>query len=270
MLKRTKKLLLLLSLTYFPVLLYFRSQAKAPPIMIAHRGAAGLAPENTLVGIEKAMEQGATFVEVDIQRSSDNVLLLIHDETVSRTTDGQGAVRDLTWAEIRTLDAGSYFASEFAEARIPSLAEAFELIKNKPVTLVLELKSPHLYPQIEQDVSAAIEEHQVANQVVIISFDTKSLQAIHKQTPDIPLGILPIIPLNVPEIQPEQRVDLFWLSVLLDPTLIHRLHQKGYQVWVWTVNNLYLMRWLVWLGVDGVTTDRPDLWNEIKPTDSTA
>ena len=118
------------------------SQYIENPIMISHRGAAGLAPENTLASIREAIGQGAQFIEVDVQRSADGVLVLMHDRTVNRTTDGRGTIRELTWDEISELDAGSSFSPEFTGEPVPSLDSVLGLIRKSPVNLVLEAKNP--------------------------------------------------------------------------------------------------------------------------------
>src|SRR2546427_7517969 len=109
-------------------------------LTIAHRGASGYAPENTLAAFRKAVALGATFIETDLQLSRDAHFVAIHDTTVDRTTNGQGAVHDMTLADLRRLDAGSWFGSEFAGERIPTLEEILEFSKKNDVVFYLELK----------------------------------------------------------------------------------------------------------------------------------
>ncbi len=108
-------------------------------LIIAHRGASGHAPENTLAAFRKAVAQGATFIETDLQLSRDVRLVAIHDATVNRTTNGQGSVQDMTLADLRRLDAGSWFGSEFTGERIPTLEEILEFSKRNDVVFYLPL-----------------------------------------------------------------------------------------------------------------------------------
>jgi glycerophosphoryl diester phosphodiesterase len=233
-------------------------------VVISHRGAAGLAPENTLAALREAINQGVGLVEVDVHRTADGVLVLMHDETVDRTTDGTGAVRGLTWDEISKLDAGSHFSPKFAGESVPSLDSALELIAEWPVTLVLEVKNPHLYPGIEQQILEAVKRFDASDRVIVMSFDHGWLERFkeNKLASDITIGLISWLPCNMAQIASTRVVSVYWPSVLLPPTSVRRIHNQGYQVWVWTVNDTRLMRLLVWLGVDGIITDRPDRWPE--------
>src|SRR2546429_348487 len=109
-------------------------------LVIAHRGASGHAPENTMAAFRKAVAQGATFIETDLQLSRDAHFVAIHDGTVNRTTNGRGSVHDLTLVELRELDAGSWFGSEFSGERIPTLEEILQFSKKNDVVFYLEMK----------------------------------------------------------------------------------------------------------------------------------
>src|SRR5438045_6248035 len=109
-------------------------------LVIAHRGAWGNSPENTMAAFKEAVALGATFIETDLQLSRDARFVAIHDATVNRTTNGQGAVHDMTLADLRRLDAGSWFGSEFAGERIPTLVEILEFSKKNGVVFYLEIK----------------------------------------------------------------------------------------------------------------------------------
>lgn len=231
--------------------------------MISHRGAAGSAPENTLASIREAIGQGAQFIEVDVQRSADGILVLMHDRTVNRTTDGRGAIGELTWDEISELDAGSSFSPEFAGEPVPSLDSMLELIRDSPVNLVLEAKNPGLYPGIEQQIAETIQRFDTNDHVIVVSLDHGWLERFYELASNISTGYLWVWPCNTPQIPTAQTVVVYWVSVILDPTLVRRMHRQGYQVWVWTVNNVRLMRLLIWLGVDGITTDHPEVWPEV-------
>jgi glycerophosphoryl diester phosphodiesterase len=255
--------LFVLLLTGFILYLVLRSKPLREPFMISHRGAGALAPENTLAGASEAIERGALFFEVDVQRSADGVLVVIHDDTVDRTTDGTGRVGELTYDEMGSLDAGSHFSTEFAGEPIPTLDAILELVAEKQVTLVLEAKSPELYPGIEQQIAEALQRLEVQDRVIVISFDHDWLERFHEVAPQARLGELWGWMGRSKPLPMTSLVDVYWPSVIADPTLVKRAHAQGHEVVVWTVNNPWAMKLLLWLGVDGITTDRPDLWPEV-------
>ncbi len=239
-----------------------RPKRAIKPVMIAHRGAAGLAPENTLAAMRAGLEHGARLMEVDVQRSADGTLLLMHDRTVERTTNGQGTVGRLSWAAIGKLDAGSHFSPAFAGEPVPRLEAVLKLVAESGLLLVLEAKLPDLYPGIEQQLGEAIYQAGVEEQVVLVSFEYDCLERFHRLWPDIPIGHLVGWLFTPPADAPTQFIVVNWTNMLADPTLVYRIHRRNYGVWVWTVNHPLVMRWLAWRGVDGIITDRPDLWPE--------
>ena len=271
----TMLFLLVLPLSWLVLHLVLRSESLREPFMISHRGARALAPENTLAGVSEAIDRGAVFIEVDVQRTADGVLVVIHDNTVDRTTEGTGRIGALTYDEMRSLDAGSHFSTEFAGEPVPALDAILELVAAKQVTLVLEAKSPELYPGIEQQIAEALQRFEVEDRVIVISFDHDWLERFHEAAPQVRLGKLWVWMGRSEPLPMTSLVDVYWLSVIADPTLVKRAHAQGYEVVVWTVNDPWVMKLLLWLGVDGITTDRPDLWPEVdrprhQDTDSTA
>src|SRR5437773_1710824 len=139
-------------------------------LVIGHRGASGHAPENTLAAFRKAVAFGATFIETELQLSRDAHFVAIHDETVNRTTNGRGSVQYLTLAELRQLDAGSWFGSEFAGERIPTLEEILQFSKKNDVVFYLEMKPSGSWGG-EHAVIAALRESGEITRAVVISFD---------------------------------------------------------------------------------------------------
>src|SRR6478736_8242354 len=158
-------------------------------LVIAHRGASGHAPENTLAAFRRAVMLGASFIETDLQLSRDARFVAIHDDTVNRTTNGQGKVHDLTLADLRRLDAGSWFGSEFAGERIPTLEEILEFAKKHDVVFYLELKPFGFWGGEHALISALRESGEIARSVVI-SFDPGILAAIRKIEPTLMTGLL--------------------------------------------------------------------------------
>lgn len=241
--------------------LIFHSERLSTFTIISHRGVAGLAPENTLAGIAKAVELKVDVIEVDLQRTTDEILVLLHDKSVVRTTNGVGDIKDLRWDAVKKLDAGSYFSNAFKGEEIPTIQNALELIRNTTTTLAIELKEPNLYPNIESQLINTLRGANAIKNVIVVSFDEKSLYRVKSYETNLPIGILWFLPW-APKIEPDLKVktvSVFWGSCLINPHLIYSLHRQGYQVWVWTVNNTFLMRLLIAVGVDGITTDRPDI-----------
>jgi glycerophosphoryl diester phosphodiesterase len=229
----------------------FRHSPITKPIPISHRGAAGVAPENTIESVQKAICLGAAYIEIDVQRTRDNVLVLLHDRTINRTTNGKGAVRSLNWQEVKEAN---------PEHPIPTLQELFEVVEPTGVMLVLELKNPRLYPGIEEQVLAFIDKFQMENRVIVVSFDLDSLERVSQINPAVETGQLYIHGFNMPRVKNTSLLEVFWLMPLIDPTFVWRQHRASRRVWVWTVDNPVLMRLLLWLGVDGITTNYPQRW----------
>lgn len=236
------------------------------PFVVGHRGAAGLAPENTMPAIETGIRYGAQAVEVDVHRTRDGTLVVMHDASIDRTTQGSGPIRALTWEGMRRLDAGRHFSTSYAGAKVPSLREVVERVLEAGRLLVVEVKDPDLYPGIASDLvglfaenDSSVSEHSILERVVVISFDVDWLRRFHEVAPEVRLGQLHMWGGRWPKVGGTIAVDVYWQSVLLDPTLIWRARRRGYRCWVWTVNRSWAARLLWWLGVEAVTTDRPDL-----------
>jgi glycerophosphoryl diester phosphodiesterase len=228
-------------------------------LAIAHRGASGYAPENTFAAFRRAVVMGATFVETDLQLSRDARFVAIHDPTVNRTTNGQGTVHDMTLAELRRLDAGSWFGSEFAGERIPTLEEILEFAKKHDVVFYLELK-PFGFWGAEHALISALREAGEIARTVIISFDPAILSGIRKLEPTLMTGLLAEGQIEEP-LQKALEIGARQLAVrgdLVTPRLLREARQRDVQVVCWTVNQPAHMRLLVEAGVDGIMSDYPD------------
>ncbi|HMI53952.1 MAG TPA: glycerophosphodiester phosphodiesterase family protein [Candidatus Saccharimonadales bacterium] len=228
-------------------------------LIVAHRGASGHAPENTLAAFRKAVTLGATFIETDLQLTRDTHFVAIHDETVNRTTNGQGAVHDLSLAEIRRLDAGSWFGSEFTGERVPTLEEALEFAKKHDVVFYLELKPAGSWGGEHALIGALRESGEIAR-TIVISFDTGILAALRKIEPTLMTGVLYDGQLTDPldaalEVGARQVVVR---GDLVTPWMIAEARRKDLQVVCWTINHPAHMRSLVAAGVDGIMSDYPD------------
>jgi glycerophosphoryl diester phosphodiesterase len=232
---------------------------RAPMIVVGHRGAAGLAPENTLVSLRTALDLGTHWVECDVQQTSDGVIMIMHDATLDRTTNGSGSIAATDWATISALDAGSWKGAQFAGERVPRLDEALRLTGQYGATLCIEVKDPQLYPGISENLAQVIRDNEATERVVIISFDLDWLRRFSESAPDIPVGSL-WVSMGDPETVPSARlIDIHWRSLLSDPSQLWRARMSGRKLAVWTVNDPLVAALLYAVGVDGITTDRADL-----------
>jgi len=237
---------------------------------IAHQGACGLAPSNTLAAFRLAAELGADGVELDVHLSADGVVVVIHDFTVDRTTDGAGWVANLPLEALKELDAGSWFDPSFAGERIPTLEEVFEEVGHR-LLINVELKVP---PREDRGLEAAVvglvERQGLADRVLISSFNPYALRRVRRLAPHIPLGFL----YGSAPLSRVARVAA-WLMRDLRPEAIHphwttisgagvrRAHRRGRRVVVWTVDEPAAMRRLAGWGVDGIITNWPDRLREV-------
>ncbi|WP_370636260.1 glycerophosphodiester phosphodiesterase [Cohnella sp. CFH 77786] len=232
---------------------------------IAHRGASGYAPENTIAAFDLALKMNADLIEFDVQRSKDGKLVVIHDETVDRTTDGSGAVMDLTLEELRGLDAGSWFSDAYAGERIPTLGEVLDRYRGQ-IGFLIEIKSPWLYPGIEQQVADELRERVMdepkRGEVIVQSFDHAAMRRFHALLPDIPIGLLTFLPEDLTE---DKLRDFAEFAEYVNPhlslasgTLTDQIHSLGMKILPWTVRDKSQVEPLIRMGVDGIITDYPD------------
>jgi glycerophosphoryl diester phosphodiesterase len=228
-------------------------------LAIAHRGASGYAPENTFAAFRRAIALGAGFIETDLQLSRDARLVAIHDATVNRTTNGQGAVHDMTLAELRRLDAGFWFGSEFAGERIPTIEEILEFANKHDVVFYLEMKPSGSWGGEHALISALRESREIAR-TVVISFDAAILAAVRKIEPTLMTGLL--FEGHIPNpLAKAIEIGARQLAVrgdLVTPRLLKEARGHDLQVVCWTVNHPGHMRLLVQAGVDGIISDYPD------------
>ena len=235
----------------------------APIRVIAHRGFSGRAPENTLIAIRRAIEVGADMVEIDVTMTGDGHVILLHDETLDRTTDGLGAPTDMTLDEIRRLDAGSWFAPEYAGEGVPTLDEALATVKGR-ILINVEIKSEAVSHGVVPRVAAAIEEHGMIDQVVVSSFSPEALRLMKITDPTVVTASLFNKELHTGrdplEIVQEVGSRGFNISAKrVTEAMIERCRTHGFPVAVYTVNEPGELRRLKDLGVNAVFTDHPDL-----------
>ena len=217
-------------------------------IIIGHRGAAGYEPENTIKSILKGIECGASAIEVDVRRTKDGIMVLMHDETVDRTTNGEGKVSELTLAEIKCLDAGK-------GERVPTLFEVFELLKERNVILLVELKEIGY----EEEVVSMIKDFNMLNRVYITSFHKSALNRVVEIEPNMKTGLIfSSNTLRNMKIAEKLNVDVIVPKYqLVNRNFLRSCRRLGFKVFVWTVNRAIDVVKFYRLGVDGIVTDYP-------------
>ncbi|WP_432044189.1 glycerophosphodiester phosphodiesterase [Streptomyces cadmiisoli] len=248
-----------LKVTELPPRSYIRP-AGSPLTVIAHRGASSAAPENTLVSQEIARRGGADFIENDVQPSKDGVPYILHDTTVDRTTDGAGPIRSLTSAQLDGLDAGSWFAPHYKEARVPTLAAQLDDLRTRGGDLLLEIKGSHTKAEVATIVDT-IRAHGMTGRVFVQSFEVDALRYTYELAPDLPLGLLrsnldadPVAlakELHLAAYNPQDS------AISKNPSVIADLHKAGVAVMVWTVDSADRWKSLESAGVDAIITNRP-------------
>lgn len=226
------------------------------PIIVGHRGAKGLAPENTLSAFKASADLNIDGIEFDVQRTQDGHLIVFHDENVAQTTDGSGLVETLSLETIKTLDAGRRFDPRFQGERIPTLREAFEFLLQTQLLLFIELKEPWRYPGIEADLVTLIREYDLIERVQVRSFYHDALHTIYHLDPEIALSGLWLNRLPSDDEVTFKTINA--LFRLYTPDNIAHIHRRGQLATAWVVNELDAARDLISAGIDGLTTDYPD------------
>ncbi|MDD5066116.1 MAG: glycerophosphodiester phosphodiesterase, partial [bacterium] len=229
-------------------------------LILGHRGAMGIAPENTIISFQTALDQKVDIIELDVHLSRDKKLVVIHDEKVDRTTDGTGLVRDMTSRQIKKLDAGIKFSKKFRNARVPFLEEVMELLKGNSVRLNIELKNgPVFYPGIEEKISRMIDQYNSYDRTIVSSFDHLSLKRLKELNNRIPTAILyGNNLLNFKKYVRELRVSAvhphyFWVT----PGLIRQMHGMNIAVNTWIINTEKDFIRFSRMGVDAIGTNFP-------------
>jgi glycerophosphoryl diester phosphodiesterase len=247
------------------------------PLVIAHRGASAHAPENTMAAFRAAVALGADMVELDVHPTADRRLAVIHDESIDRTCDGRGFVREMTLAELQTFDAGLWRGPGFAGERVPALEEVLALARGR-VGVNVELKPPGAGPRaasLEEVVVGplltALDETGTRDAVVVSSFDPAVLRAVRAAAPDLALGLLFETRCETAAgFRPERLAPHLEVAAALGaaslhpywrfagPGVIRAAHASGFRVYPWTVNREADLRRVVALGADGLITNHPD------------
>ena len=241
---------------------------------IAHRGSSFGMPENTLAAVQAAVDARVDLVEIDVHRSLDGELVVVHDTSLRRTTDVEKVfpdrtsydVGDLALAEIEQLDAGSWKGEAFAGEPVPTLREVIDLVRRSRSGLLIEVKAPHLYPGIAQDLAevlvaqpGSVPSAVAHDRLVVQSFDWGFMAELHALLPEVPVGLLgtPTIA-ELPELATwAEQVNPHHAT--LTQRYVDAVHAHGMELNTWTVDDPAIMRRLIDLGVDGIITNKPDV-----------
>ncbi|MFJ4199242.1 glycerophosphodiester phosphodiesterase [Streptomyces sviceus] len=249
-----------------------------PPTVVAHRAGSAYAPENTLAAVDRAARLGAVWVENDVQRTKDGELVVLHDDSLQRTTDVERVfpgrapwkVKDFTVAEIARLDAGSWFGAAYAGARVPTLKQYVRRVDLHRQKLLLELKNPELYPGIERETLKLLGNEgwldgRHRSRLIVQSFSAASLRTVHDLKPGVKTGFL-----GTPSVAKLHTYAVFADQINPSYTSVSRAfvsavhaftgpHDKPLEVFAWTVDTADAARRVAGYGVDGIITDKPDV-----------
>ncbi len=234
----------------------------SPPVIIAHRGASSYAPENTLAAFNLALHQGADGIELDAKLTADEHIVVIHDQTVDRTTEGHGRVNDLTLSEIRKLDAGSHFDIAFKGEPVPTLEDVFRAVGQLTYINIELTNYASLSDSLPEKVAKLVVKYKLQQRVFFSSFNPIALIRIKRLLPEVPIGLL-ALPGN------KGWLARSWIARFLSYDYLHpeqtdvtqelvkSLHHRKKKIYVYTVNDIQSMQRLFMLNVDGIFTDDP-------------
>jgi glycerophosphoryl diester phosphodiesterase len=245
-----------------------RIETLSSPVIFAHRGASAFAPENTLSAFRLALEHGADGIELDTKLSADGHVVVIHDQTVNRTTGKPGVVRQMTLTALKALDAGSHFDPAFAGEPIPTLAEVFAAVGTRTLINVEIANYASAGDASPEKIAALVREYGLQDQVMFSSFHPWNLLRIRRQLPQAPVAILTLK--GVAGQLLRGRIGRLFSPDFLHPYhtdvtefVLEREHRAGRRVNAWTVNHPEDMRRLFRMGIDGIITDDPRLARRI-------
>ncbi len=224
------------------------------PAKIGHRGARALSDENTLESLKMAVDLGVDMLEFDVQRTSDGVFVLMHDETVDRTTDGTGRVDGMTLEEFKRLKTGRGYTP-------PTLEETLDWLETVEVGFILDFKISD--PELAKELIAQVESHDLLERAVFESPIPKVAGMVEEMRPELVTSTYPVQMWLMQYYLSKYDIDVPSYNYnFANPIEVAINKSKGRDMMVWTVNKKYLIRWFTRLGVSGIMTDDPNLLNE--------
>jgi glycerophosphoryl diester phosphodiesterase len=224
--------------------------------VIGHRGAAGMATENSLAAIDAGIATGADFIEVDIHQTKDKELVIMHDRTLNRTTNKRGRIRDLTYDEINQ---AVLKGEDDPPQKVPLLREALNKIKSSNAILLIEIKFPDDYPDLQESLEHLIKETNTESNIMLFSFYPEVIKDMKKRLPHVKTGIFCFGFEKIKQWNDVDYICPFWMTLLYNPGIVQKIHSIGAKVFVWTVNSSYWMKYAINRNVDGIITNHPDL-----------
>jgi glycerophosphoryl diester phosphodiesterase len=236
------------------------------PLNIAHRGASGHAPENTMAAFRLAVEQGADWIELDIHQTADGHLVVLHDLTLERTAGDRRPVKTLALEQIKKFDVGLWWDKAYRDERVPTLDEVLVFAENR-IKVQIEIKrGSSLYPGIEKRLIEIIARHRAENRIAVSSFDIDALKTVRELDNKIPLGLLTrkTRPQDILGEAESLKVRSIHISTQrLSKTLLTQAHLSGLPLYAYTVNRPSLMKRYLAMGTDGLFTNYPDRLREV-------
>jgi glycerophosphoryl diester phosphodiesterase len=236
---------------------------------VGHRGASAYAPENTIASFREAKSRNADYFELDVQQTKDQEPIIMHDTTLSRTTNAETVypgrspwrVRDFTLAQIKRLDAGSWFAGRFRDERVPTLTETLREMEGSDLKLMLEIKSPSLYPGLTTRVAdrlRAAPDWLLPNRLIVQSFDWASMEQFHRLMPSVPTAVI-----GTPTVQQLPAIARYagYVNPRYDTVTaayVRQVHAHHMKVFAWVADSRATMRRLIDDRVDGIVSNRPE------------
>ncbi|HEY8463652.1 MAG TPA: glycerophosphodiester phosphodiesterase [Bacillota bacterium] len=236
--------------------------------IFAHRGFSGIAPENTMAAFEKALAIKPDGIETDVHLSKDGKVVICHDETLDRTTNGKGLIKDYTFEQLQTFDAGSKFAPEFSRERIPTLEDLLRLIRQTDLALNIELKTDKIaYLQIEAKVVALLKVYDLVERTIISSFNFSSIAKVKKLLPEISIAALMKDPHTISDLW-TRMAELKVVAIhpdhkYLDHDLVDAAQKRGILINAWTPNQPEELQRCFKLQINGVITNFPDIARQL-------
>lgn len=227
-------------------------------IVIAHRGYSAKAPENTMAAFELALEAGADGIELDVHLTKDGEVVVLHDETVNRTTSGKGSVREYNLAELKELDAGSWFAPEYAGEKVPTLRQVLDLLKGRDVLLNIETKTALGFEQLNERLVPLLDKYDRWERTIISSFNHYSLAHLISLKREARTAILYMSALVNPWVYAKSigATVLHPYHHTVVPEIVTASHQNGMMVNVWTVDQEPDIERMKQCRVDGIITNQ--------------
>lgn len=237
-------------------------QAQGHPVeIIAHRGASAEAPENTLAAISLAIEQGADWVEIDVQETREGEVVVIHDSDLMKVGRAPLMIHQASLAELQDVDIGSWYSPDFADQRVPTLASVLELARGK-AGVIIELKYYGHEQQLEERVAAVVEAAGMQDRVKLMSLSLPGIRRMKILRPAWPAGLLSTVGLGDVS---RLNVDFFAVNARsARRAFIDRAHQRGREVLVWTVNDPAQISAMIGREVDGIITDKPGQARQVR------